>query len=100
MLKKLYELDPNHAVLAPQTLLDLAGAYKQLRQFTEAKESVKKVLQMDDGSAQGHRVMGQIHMEADEFDEAVFQFKKAIELQQVIDSSTFSIFEASVVEIF
>ena len=33
--------------------------------------------------AVGHKVLGQIHMDAEEFDEAVFQFKKAIELAQV-----------------
>ncbi len=31
----------------------------------------------------GHKVLSQIHMDAEEFDEAVFQFKKAIELAQV-----------------
>ena len=31
----------------------------------------------------GHKILGQIHMDADEFDEAVFQFKKATELSQV-----------------
>ena len=99
--------DPKHAVLAPQTLLELATVYKNLKQYSDAKEAAKKVLEIDDNNVLGqayilifhfllyylctnvalillgHKILGQIHMDADEFDEAVFQFKKATELSQV-----------------
>ena len=47
-------VDPNHVVLAPQTLLELATAYKNLKQYSDAKKSAQKVLEMDD-----HNVLGQ-----------------------------------------
>jgi DnaJ-domain-containing protein 1 len=37
---------------------------------------------MDDNSARAHQLLGQVHMDGEEFEEAVFQFKRANELQQ------------------
>jgi len=82
LLKKLVELDPNHSTLAPQTLIELAHALKNLKQYVEAKQTVQKVFELDPNSMIAHRTMGQIHMDAEEFDEAVFQFKKANEYAQ------------------
>ena len=45
--------DPKHAVLAPQTLLELATVYKNLKQYSDAKEAAKKVLEIDDNNVLG-----------------------------------------------
>eukprot|EP01035_Chromulina_nebulosa_P027934 gene27934-36798_t len=60
----------------------VSTVYKNLKQYSDAKEAAKKVLEIDDNNVLGHKILGQIHMDADEFDEAVFQFKKATELSQ------------------
>jgi len=84
LLKKLVELDPNHSTLTPQTLIELANALKHLKQYVEAKQTVQKVFDLNPNSIIAHRTMGQIHMDAEEYDEAVFQFKKANEYAQVL----------------
>ena len=79
-LTSLRDVDPQHNTIVPQANLDLANAHKNLRQFAEAKAAVKTVLDQNDGNGPAHRALGQIHMENDEFDEAVHQFRRAVEL--------------------
>jgi len=81
-LKSLKEVDPQHNTIVPQANLDLANAHKQLKEFAEAKAAAQVVIEQNDNNGPAHRIMGQIHMEQDEFEEAVFQFKRAFELME------------------
>ena len=47
-----------------------------MKQFKEAKDAALKVLSTDENSAEAHRVMGHVHMAAEEYDQAVHSFKK------------------------
>ena len=81
-LTSLIGVDPQHNTIVPKANLDLARAYKGLKQFSQAKAAVQEVLARNDGHAEAHRVLGQIHMEAEEYDEAVHQFRRAMELME------------------
>lgn len=79
-LVNLVAVDPQHRTIAPKALLDLAKAYKNDKQYTLAGETAKRCIVMDDGNAEAHRILGQVHMEIDDFEEAAQRFRKAAEL--------------------
>lgn len=81
-LNSLIGVDPQHNTIVPKANLDLARAHKALGQFAQAKAAAQAVLQSNDGSVEAHRVLGQVHMEAEEWDEAVHQFRRALELSE------------------
>lgn len=81
-LKSIISVDPQHNTIVPRANLDLANAHKQLKQFAEAKAAANAVLEIDDGNGEAHRILGQIHMENDEFDEAIHKFRRAAELME------------------
>jgi DnaJ homolog subfamily C member 3 len=71
-----------HVTITPSYTLRLANAYLSAKQIKEAKETALKAIEYDQANSECHRVLGHIHMAADEFDEAVFRFKKALELNE------------------
>jgi len=79
-LTGLLGVDPQHNTIVPQANLDLATAHKELKQFEEAKAAAQAVLALNDNSGPAHRILGQIHMENDEFDPAIHEFRRAMEL--------------------
>ena len=79
-LLALLGVDPEHRTLAPKAFLDLANAYKENKQFKEAKEAAEKCLAFDDGNAEAHRTLGHVHMAAEEYDQAAQRYRKAHEL--------------------
>ena len=79
-LKGLLGVDPQHNTIVPRANLDLANAHKQLKQFAEATAAANAVLQRNENNGEAYRILGQIHMEKDEFEEAVRQFRRAHEL--------------------
>jgi DnaJ family protein C protein 3 len=76
----LLQADPEHRTIAVKTQLDLATAYLNNKQTKEAKEYANKVLEKDTNNIQAHRLLGKVHMELEEFDEAVYRYNKAREL--------------------
>lgn len=81
-LTALVDVDPSHRTICPKAYQNLATALKHLKKFKDAKAAALKAIEFDDGNAQAHQVLGQVHMEADEFEEAAQQFRRCIELEQ------------------
>lgn len=79
-LVNLAAVDPAHNTIIPKAYLDLAEAYKNNKQYTEAAESAKVCIERDDGNAAAYRILGQIHMEKEEYAEAGQRFRRASEL--------------------
>ena len=79
-LLALLGVDPEHRSIAPKAFLDLANAYKENKQFKEAKEAAEKCLAFNDGNAEAHRTLGHVHMAAEEYEQAAQRYRKAHEL--------------------
>lgn len=79
-LINLVAVDPKHVTVTPKAYLDLAEAYKNDKQYQLAKESATMCILIDANNANAYKMLGQICMEQDEFDEAAKQFSKANEL--------------------
>ena len=79
-LVNLVAVDSHHRTITPKALLDLANAYKNNKEYNLAIETAKKCIAIDEGNAEAYRTLGQVHMEADEFEEAAQRFRKAAEL--------------------
>jgi len=79
-LLSLLEADPQHRTIAVKTQLDLSTAYLNNKQTKEAKELINVVIGKENNNVQAHRLLGKIHMELEEFDEAVYRYNKAREL--------------------
>lgn len=77
--------DPEHRYLVPLCILKSAESYKELKMYKEAKNAIKNAMEID--ARYGHTnfnyylLLGKIHMEQDEFDDAIAQFNKASELE-------------------
>lgn len=80
--ESLLDIIDGHKVLAPSIKFKLSTAYMNSKQIKRAKETIEDVLKSDEGNFAGHQLLGKIHMEAEEFDEAVYRFKKAAELNR------------------
>ncbi|KAJ1434639.1 hypothetical protein B484DRAFT_326005 [Ochromonadaceae sp. CCMP2298] len=79
-LLKVISYDPEHHVLVPRAKLDLAKAYRQLKQYRDAKGAVEEVLGRDEGNVEAHIVLGQVLVDMEDFEAAVHQFTKAKEI--------------------
>lgn len=79
-LLNLLEVDRDHRIINFKGYLNLATAYKNLQQIKEAKSAATKAIEIDQNNAEGYRVMGQVLVEAEEFDDAVGRFRRALEL--------------------
>lgn len=81
-LQSLIDTDPEHRTVVPKAFLDMANAYLKLKQIKEAKDAVSKSIERDENNYEAYRIMGHIQMESEEFDGAVHNFRKALELNQ------------------
>lgn len=77
-LKKLVEAVPNHPVVTLAALIDLADSNRQLKDFKLAKEYARAAVDMAVDSGKAHRALGEAHLDAEEFDEAVSVFRRAV----------------------
>lgn len=79
-LRSAIDIDPEHKFIVPKCTLKVAIALTDLKRFKEAKDEVQKAIDLDarqnQANAGYHLVLGKIHMECDEFDQAIAQFKK------------------------
>ena len=82
----LLKADPQHRTIIPKANIDLAECLLHLKRFPEAKAAASKAISLDEQNSHFHRIMGRIHMELDEFDEAVGKFRRAHELSQSDES--------------
>lgn len=76
-LENLAAVDPEHRIIAPKAYLDLAEAYMNNKQYTEASDAALKSIALDEGNANAYKMLGIIHMEKDEYEEAIQRFTKA-----------------------
>eukprot|EP01035_Chromulina_nebulosa_P017709 gene17709-23301_t len=59
---------------------ELAQAYVNGKHFKEAKELTLKLLANDENNGQANYILGKVHMENEEYEEAIYRFKKANEI--------------------
>mmetsp|Transcript_17213 Transcript_17213/g.25751 ORF Transcript_17213/g.25751 Transcript_17213/m.25751 type:complete len:498 (-) Transcript_17213:146-1639(-) len=81
-LNDILTADPEHPVTVPQAQRDMAKVYVDMKNFPEAKKVAEMALQTNENDLDMLRVLGDIHMAAEEYDEAVYKFKKAVEIAQ------------------
>lgn len=79
-LMNLAAVDIKHKTIAPKAYLDLSEAYKNNNQLDEAREAALSCISMYGGNSLAYRLLGQIHMLKDEFEEAGHKFRQASEL--------------------
>lgn len=78
-LEIVIKVDETHRTIAPKAMLDMCHALIQLKKYNEAKPILSQLVDSDSTNGQIYRLLGQIHMENEEYDEAVFKYKKAAE---------------------
>lgn len=82
-LTDLISIDPEHHVLSRTSTLDLADSYRQLGKLEEAKKIARKVIELDNENGRAHKVLGEILLDAEEFEDAVPILRRAVnELKQ------------------
>ena len=74
------EAAPYNDALVPKYEMELAKAYKSMNKFKEATELVNKIIDRDNNNVDAHQILGQIHLAEDEFEKAIFEFKKCQEI--------------------
>jgi DnaJ family protein C protein 3 len=76
-LTKLLTVEKENRFILPKVHMDLAKAYKGLKKFSEAKAAAKTAISYDESDVTAHRVMASVHMDAEEFDEALQRLRQA-----------------------
>ena len=79
-LKSLIETDPSHRTIVPKALLDLARAYLKNSQHEECRQHASKALEYNGNDVDALRLLGQSYMAEEKYDEAIFHFRKAVEI--------------------
>ena len=79
-LINLAAVDPQHRTITPKALLDLAVTYQSNKEYSLAKDAALKCLEREEGNAFAYRILGQVCMETEEYEEAAQRFRKAAEL--------------------
>lgn len=79
-LLSLIETDPTHRSIVPKASLDLAKAYKNNGQHEECRNYANKALEYDSNDVEALRTLGQSYMAEEKYDEAIFNFRKAVEI--------------------
>jgi tetratricopeptide (TPR) repeat protein len=69
-LQEIIDSDQEHPVTVPEANKDMARIYKAMGRFKDAKGVAEKALKADENNLDMIRLMGEVHMAADEFDEA------------------------------
>ncbi len=72
------ELDNGHPILATSTTVDLADVYRRLGKLDDAKKTARRVIERDVTNGMAHKVLGEIFLDAEEFDEAVPILRRAV----------------------
>jgi len=79
-LTSLINADPNHGVYVIAAYTDLGIAHKGLGQFAEAKAALEQVFRRRPDEWNARRVLGEIQLENEEFEEAVNTLRQAVEM--------------------
>lgn len=79
LLRKVVAIDVTNHIITDRYTIQLVKALKQNKQASEAKNLLKPLLEKNDQDGNLHHLMGQIFMELEEYDPAVFHLNKAKE---------------------
>lgn len=82
LLNKQMEVDLDNKILFNKAQLKIASSFKHLKKYSEAKFAAQKYLEANENDAAAYELLGQISMDAEEYDEAVYNFKKATQIDQ------------------
>ena len=77
-LLKLVDVDREHPVVVTAGYIDLADSYRNLKQYKEAKEFARKAVDFNTNNGQAHRALGEVHLDSEEFEEAVAVLRRAV----------------------
>jgi DnaJ homolog subfamily C member 3 len=80
VLKKIAEVDRANDALTVKAHFEMAEVLKQLKQYSDAKTAINFCLSKNDNEGSYHRLLGNIQMDSDNFEEAVRHLKRASEL--------------------
>lgn len=80
ILRKAIELDRSVIPIQIKLHTSLANSLKKAKRYKEAKEAAEFVVKANDQDGQAHRLMGEILLDAESYDEAVYHYKRANEL--------------------
>lgn len=78
-LTNLINADPTHEVYVTAAYTDLGVAHKEMRQFAEAKAAIEQVFRRNPRDWNAYRVLGEIQLDNEEFEEAVNTLRRAAE---------------------
>lgn len=79
-LQAVIDADPNHPKSVPEAESDMAKVLKDLGRKQEAKQLAESALQKDERNGALMILLADIMMDNEEWDEAVYRIKKALEL--------------------
>lgn len=82
LLNKAIAVDRQNQPIQTKLHTALAHALKKAKRLKEAKDAAEIVVKANDQDGNAHRLLGEVLMELENFDEAVFHYKKANELLQ------------------
>jgi DnaJ family protein C protein 3 len=85
ILIKLIAVDPDHRTVIPKARLDLARAYRHLKQLKEARQEAELVIKADENNAEAYKILGLLLGDLEDFEGAVQKLNKAKELSQGAD---------------
>lgn len=72
--------DPQHLTIVPQTQVHIAQCYFDLKQYKEAKTTASVSLEKNNQNLDLHKLLGNIYMELEEFEEAVRAYTRGLEV--------------------
>lgn len=78
-LQAVIDADPEHPKSVPAAQSDMAKLYMQMGQHKDAKLMAENALKKDEGNAELLILLADIMMDNEEWDEAIFRIKKALE---------------------
>ena len=73
-------VDPEHPTFVSKASIDLATAYKELKQYEEAKVVLQGLLDRDGNNAAALHLLGVILLDTSLFEEAVQKCRRATEI--------------------
>jgi DnaJ family protein C protein 3 len=82
LLRKAIALDQHNKPLQVKLHTSLVQALKKGKKWSEAKTAAEYVVQSNEQDGNARRMLGEILLELEAYDEAVYQYKKAAELIQ------------------
>lgn len=80
ILRKAIEVDRSVMPIQIKLHKSLAEALKGAKKYKEAKDAAEFVVKADDQDGQNHRLLGEILLELESYEEAVYHYKRANEL--------------------